>query len=126
MNFMQSVDDDCMNLFNLGQSTRMNVAMTMVRSSLSASLGCVPLGVNEFDPSKEFSIMPNPFNDYINIETRNSVEIELRIYDVSGRNMLNRKFTGRVTLDMQSLSKGVYYMELISDEKRTLERIVKM
>jgi PKD repeat protein len=41
-NYMDYSDDNCMNLFTLGQKTRMLAALTGPRASLLNSLGCVP------------------------------------------------------------------------------------
>jgi hypothetical protein len=45
MNYMDYVDDGCMNLFTLGQKARMVAVMNGVRASLKTSNGCVPVPV---------------------------------------------------------------------------------
>lgn len=44
MNYMDYVDDGCMNMFTAGQSTRMNAALAGPRVGLTTSLGCSPVG----------------------------------------------------------------------------------
>ncbi len=125
MNYMQYVDDNCMNLFNNFQSARMMVTMSMLRSSLSGSVGCDPVGISEINPLNDFNIMPNPFSDYLNIESRNGSEVELRMIDVSGRTVLEQRFTHKISVNTQGLAKGVYYLELISGDQKKIERIVR-
>jgi len=45
MNYMDYTNDACMNMFTIGQTTRMNALFTTggIRSSLSTSLGCTPV-----------------------------------------------------------------------------------
>ncbi|MFM7078604.1 MAG: zinc metalloprotease, partial [Bacteroidota bacterium] len=42
MNYMDYTDDNCMNMFTAGQSSRMNAAINTFRSGLLTSQGCVP------------------------------------------------------------------------------------
>jgi len=42
MNYMDYTDDNCMNMFSNGQSTRMNSSLNTTRVSLLSSQGCVP------------------------------------------------------------------------------------
>ncbi len=46
MNYMDYVDDNCMNMFTAGQSTRSNAVLAAggARSTLASSQGCVPVG----------------------------------------------------------------------------------
>ena len=125
MNFMQFVDDNCMNMFNVGQAARMSITMNGSRSSLSSSLGCVPVGINEINALNDFSIMPNPFSDFINIETRNSSEVEVRMFDISGRMVLSERFTHKIALNTQTLAKGFYNLELIFNGQKKLEKVIK-
>lgn len=58
MNYMDYVDDGCMNLFTLGQKTRMIAVMNGIRSSLLTSNGCVPVPVFTNDAGIKSIISP--------------------------------------------------------------------
>ncbi|MFN9597052.1 MAG: fibronectin type III domain-containing protein [Bacteroidota bacterium] len=46
MNYMDYTNDECMNMFTAGQSSRMNAAITAFRPGLLTSLGCVPPNIS--------------------------------------------------------------------------------
>lgn len=66
MNYMDYVDDACANTFTLGQKARMRAAISMWRSSLQTSLGCVlqpPVANFQVDRSTTVSNCPVNFTD---------------------------------------------------------------
>ena len=68
MNYMDYVDDKCMNMFTSGQGERMTAAITGPRSGLLTSLGCqTPLSVENNSNLNEISIYPNPNNGMFTI-----------------------------------------------------------
>jgi hypothetical protein len=66
MNYMDYVDDACANTFTQGQKARMRAAISMWRSSLQTSLGCVlqpPVANFQVDRSTTVSNCPVNFTD---------------------------------------------------------------
>jgi hypothetical protein len=53
MNYMDYTDDDCMNMFTNGQSSRANAALNGTRASILSSLGCVPISgcADNYEPN---------------------------------------------------------------------------
>ncbi len=49
MNYMDYVDDACMQMFTIGQVSRMNTVMNGTRASLKTSLGCTAPSINVVD-----------------------------------------------------------------------------
>ena len=66
-------------------------------------------------------IYPNPTKNIITIETR--LEIEIEIYDVMGRLLIEEKNIKR--LDLSDLSNGLYNLSIIYKSKRYSKQIIK-
>ena len=77
------------------------------------------LGITDLEIT-EFEIYPNPFSNQITISDRVD---EIHIYDSLGKQVLQMFQTN--TVDTSSLSKGVYYIELITKAKRQVKKLVK-
>ncbi len=66
-------------------------------------------------------IYPNPTQNIITIETR--LEIEVEVYDMMGRLLIEDKDTKR--LDLSILTNGLYNLSIIYDNKRYSKQIIK-
>jgi len=125
MNFMQGVNDNCMNLFNLGQSIRMNLILGSLRSGLTTSLGCIPVGNNEPGPEQQFSVYPNPFSDELHLISSNSGVVEYSLTDISGRVVFSSQFNGSENINLKNLSDGIYFLQLVHGEYRNMRKLIK-
>lgn len=70
---------------------------------------------------KVFSIYPNPANDFILIDTPEKVK-EVNIYSVSGQKVMTSQET---RISIQSLSSGLYFVEIITLNQSSIHKIVK-
>ena len=66
-------------------------------------------------------VYPNPVKDIITIDTRLDIEVEL--YDITGRLMINIKNIKRI--DISNYSSGIYNMTIIHKNKRYSKKIIK-
>ncbi len=125
MNYMDYSNDECMNLFTMGQSVRMNAALNGPRASLLSSAGCIPIGIiplsNEIP--REFDLMqnyPNPFNPVTNIRFMIAVEsfVKVTVYDTKGNlveQLVNQNMKpGTYNFDWNAseYSSGIYFYKL--------------
>jgi hypothetical protein len=124
MNFMQGVDDNCMNLFSLGQVVRINTCLASSissRNTLGASQGCLPVGVQENNNSGiSFSIFPNPATGTIQLilKTKNNAPLDCEIINVMGEKVYEAKLPApnsklQTTLDVSFLAKGIYVVRVV-------------
>ena len=64
--------------------------------------------VVEIQSNELVSIFPNPFHENINITTKRNEFVEVIMYDVTGRKLLQQIFTYSTTLNTEQLAKGIY------------------
>lgn len=84
-----------------------------------------PLSTNikEIKPTIELTIFPNPATDWLTIDWQGNPTEELYLYDYLGRlQMTITEQTSKVTIDMQSLAAGVYFL---STRENVIDKIVK-
>lgn len=64
-------------------------------------------GIKESELNKEIQLFPNPANDYITIKSPESEGLEVSIYDVQGR-LLIEGYSG--SINISDLQKGIYVL----------------
>ncbi len=83
------------------------------------------LSNSDFYKSK-ISLYPNPVNEILNLDLSNIETIEnLTIYDVTGKNVLEIKDISNHQIDVSSLEKGVYFIDIKTQNGSFKEKFVK-
>jgi len=77
------------------------------------------LASTQFSES-HFSVYPNPTSSMLNIDS--DKEFSASLYDLTGKKLLN--FSTK-TFDISQLASGIYYLDIISEDKRYTKKIVK-
>lgn len=78
-----------------------------------ASPNILVTNVNELDAFKEqIKLLPNPFASQLTIESNNTEEKEIVIFDITSRELIRENFIETHTLNTEALSKGVYFYEI--------------
>ncbi len=80
------------------------------------------------DPSKpELRIGPNPAGSYLKLQTQGKQEIKAILTDMTGHVVLSNtlKAAEDSFLDLTSLKKGMYVLEVEMGDKRTFQKILK-
>ena len=95
------------------------------------SAGGNPLTVEELFNDANFKMFPNPAanNATLDLTVEETQNVNIRIYDISGRTVkvLNKTLTtgnNIINLDTKVLSNGVYFVEISSDTKTSTKRLV--
>jgi hypothetical protein len=57
-------------------------------------------------------IYPNPFTDKLEFTIENAEPMEVTLFDITARKLLQQSFTKALTLNTTSLSKGIYFYEV--------------
>ena len=78
---------------------------------------------------ENITIMPNPFNELINLEINNVFEGSYRveIFNIQGQLIQSKIITNKLTsIDMSNYSKGIYLLTLIKNDKIIMsEKLIK-
>lgn len=83
------------------------------------------LSNSDFSKSK-ISLYPNPVNEILNLDLSNIETTEnLTIYDVTGKNVLEIKDISNHQIDVSSLEKGVYFIDIKTQNGSFKEKFVK-
>jgi hypothetical protein len=69
-------------------------------------------GINEHEGNSVIDIYPNPFHEKINATAKTNEAVEVTLYDVTIRKLLQQTFTNSTTLNTEQLAKGVYIYEV--------------
>lgn len=126
MNYMDYVDDYCMNMFTFDQADRMWAALSLERSGLLTSMGCDnPSSVNEANLQLGFEVYPNPSSGEVTIGCKKNDDISLIVYDVFGTKVKAYESIKQFpyTIDMNELSNGIYFFKISSFGKFITKKV---
>ena len=79
---------------------------------------------------ESFAIYPNPVKDKLTIQSKSDIHIQsIKIYDLSGRLVQNDRLENKImdsyVIDMSTLNKGTYLLQLYSTEGTMVKKISK-
>ena len=133
MNYMDYVDDNCMNTFTYDQASRMAATINLERSALFISFGCSfgVTGLNNLFFDSNFNIYPNPSNGDFNINIK---QMDIKNMSITVNNILGEQvyeFVGKnisvndnIHIDLNNSSNGVYYVNIKSDNYFVNKKII--
>lgn len=77
------------------------------------------------DDLTSFRLMSNLVSDFLNLETTYALPVAYRIYSISGSKVLELSASTNKTIDVSSLQKGLYFLEIISDRRKSVFEFIK-
>ncbi|HKR04011.1 MAG TPA: T9SS type A sorting domain-containing protein [Bacteroidia bacterium] len=89
-----------------------NMIVTPV-AFLEDSILCISTGM--FETMKEiniFNVYPNPFNDKLNFSCETNENLQVHLYDITARKLLQQTFTNSISINTEQLAKGIYLYEV--------------
>jgi len=122
MNYMDYVDDKCMNMFTVGQSQRMNAALTGPRAGLLTSKGCqTPLSVEHNDAGRDINVYPNPNNGLftIHMSEASSKDVTIKVQNVFGNVVKEISTNSNATIQVNAVNEfqpGTYFIRIDSGD----------
>jgi hypothetical protein len=138
MNYMDFTSDACVNMFTLGQKTRMRSlfsangprALLLESKGLNSPL-ILSSQLEEPDPTWLHSrLYPNPANAEITLDLSYDerwIGQTIRIFDITGQPVMNLKINSKASkLDISSLKPGIYFLQAEKPGEKMMLRFIKM
>lgn len=95
-----------------------NMALTIYDMSINLmpnqpiTAAQITIGIIEVDETYEVSIYPIPFTNELKIRSSINEPLEVLLFDISSRKILQQEFTNSTTVNTQHLAKGIYLYEV--------------
>nr|WP_321232278.1 M28 family peptidase [uncultured Psychroserpens sp.] len=107
-----------------------NYAVEVTSGDCTERSGCIlfnTLGLDSFLES-DINVFPNPVKSNLHIETNIEIEgLKVNLYDISGKLMLNTSASESLTtLNIKVLPQGIYFLNLVSSERSSTYKIIKL
>lgn len=118
-------------VFSNGEGDNLNVVDELYNYALeltpsgNSNLGCNTLSIAEETAVNRINIYPNPANNNAVIETQTGKGI-YQLLDITGKTVLQGSVTSaKFTLDISTLSSGVYFISVSDGDKQVFGKVVK-
>lgn len=83
----------------------------------------LPTSIADLEDNSLVHIYPNPASELLHVETP-FTGARLRLYTVSGRMVLEKEIKGNAALSLGAISKGVYFLNLLTNDNSYFRKIV--
>jgi len=127
MNYMDYVNDACMNLFTQGQANKMRSILQGSRSEIIACSDLVTVD-NPTTSTGELVIYPNPASDLVTfpLDRLDTAGATISIYNLAGQEVLNTYSNGDliVQLNVSGLPAGTYIVRAFDGSKSMRGKII--
>jgi hypothetical protein len=84
---------------------------------------CAVLEVDNFTLDK-IAIYPNPAKNKIQVSNIDATSVEIRIFNLLGKQVFHQAVIAEKTIDISSFNKGVYIVKINSDGKSKTQKLV--
>lgn len=92
------------------------------------SIQITAAGLYDIDVNNTLNVYPNPAANYLEVTLPAKNAFTLRVYDVAGKLLEEKRIHAgneKYTLHTEGLSKGMYFIQLVSDNKKYQTNFVK-
>jgi hypothetical protein len=79
--------------------------------------------VVNFNNNSNFDINVAGNNVYVNVKSKVETEYYLNVYDMSGKALINEKYTSSSETQLKNLSNGMYVINLVSNGENITKKI---
>lgn len=116
-------------IFNGDTLTKQVIVLSSSSSIVDTTDSVDGVGIEEYNFN--ISVYPNPVVDMLNISFNSSDNeyningIDIKIKDLSGRDIISKTIYDNTTIDMNSLNSGLYILVMNSGNNVKIEKILK-
>lgn len=82
------------------------------------------VGIKE---EEEFAIniFPNPANQYFTIDAKQNQDLNVKLFDITGRVLFMTNFNANITIDISNFTSGIYLVEVTKKDLKLVHKIIK-
>jgi len=68
--------------------------------------------INDLSQNTMTTVFPNPATNSFSVTTNTNQPSEIILFDIASRKLMQQKFTGSVSLNIENLAKGIYFYQI--------------
>jgi PKD repeat protein len=83
-------------------------------------------GIDDFKDNINVIVYPNPFGNVVNVDNKDTKELNIRIYDVTGNIIYHEvRKDSKIVLDFNNKKSGIYFIEMQNGNNKIVKKIIK-
>ncbi|MEO8150015.1 MAG: T9SS type A sorting domain-containing protein [Bacteroidia bacterium] len=83
------------------------------------------VGINQVLTDNSFNVFPNPSKGMFTIETKDNSGFNVLLYDLVGKEILNRNLNGtRAIIETRNICSGIYFLKISDGEKQFIRKLI--
>jgi hypothetical protein len=84
-----------------------------------------PNNIEGFSFENNIQLYPNPSNGKFEVNVRNNSEgLTFQLFDITGRMVLERNFTGSAEINAEYLDKGIYTIQILGEKLNEVKKLI--
>lgn len=123
-NYMDYSDDRCLNIFTQEQVGVMRAMLQTSRAGVAYVTGDVS-GIKNLALLDGIEVSPNPSTGIFKLTTKRKEDLNFEVYNSLGETVIaSQNFSSSVSINLSSLSAGIYFAKISSHENLVVKRLV--
>ena len=110
------------------KATNTNATLTLYNQGATNNIlvDTSTLSNNKTVLSKSLTVYPNPIKNSINVSVNNGVIVNtITVYTIQGKKLVQQELKDDTTIDVSSLSQGIYFVKLNTNKGEITKKIIK-